>query len=132
VAAAAQYISDAAIAQVVILITTLSSLVFQIYRENRQRRWTVEDRTQAEASRKLIRTRLDQHTTQLAENTKISRDAFDQANHVNEKIARIGGALLTHTKSPHGPMVEVITGAAVVEVTPQAQPAPAPELKKVG
>lgn len=93
-------ISDAAIAQIVILITTLASLGFQIYRENRQRKWSLEDREHAEQSRKVIRKKLDEQRIAIDENTEISRAAFDQANHVNEKIARIGGEILNERRRP--------------------------------
>jgi hypothetical protein len=81
----APFLSDAAIGHLVLLVTTLAGIAIQVYRENRARRWALEDRRLAAAQRAHLEQKLD-------ENTEISREAFREANDVNRKIAEIGEA----------------------------------------
>jgi hypothetical protein len=104
------------VGQIVLLLTTVAGFAAQFIREGRDRRWREEDRKRQEQERKRetedrIRVSADlqrqvqidtdravqgdaellkRHTqTQqnLAENTEISRQAFREANSVNQKIA---------------------------------------------
>lgn len=100
---------SSSVAQIITLLTVIAGFWFQIYRENRNRKWDLEDRSAA-------RKRLDDTTTGLAArtealhadaevgrriiaekidaNTVISQQAFTEANNVNMKIASIGADLL--------------------------------------
>jgi hypothetical protein len=78
-------LSDAAIGHLIILITTVLGIVVQIYRENRARRWAREDREESAKQRSILAQKID-------ENTEISKEAFKEANSVNQKIALIGEA----------------------------------------
>jgi hypothetical protein len=59
-------------------LTLLANIWYSIYKAKRDRKWALEDRA-----------RLDRVSRQIDENTQISVDAFNQANHVNEKIATV-------------------------------------------
>lgn len=92
-------------AQWVTLITVLAGFLFQLYRENRQRKWDVEDRARIAAivtneakdvAKKVVdsaaeasaeRTRL---RAAVDENTDISTKAFHEANTVNQKLEALG------------------------------------------
>lgn len=81
------------IGQIVILITTLAGFWRQLYRENRNRKWDVEDRnltrielqTAAQDRKKIA----EAVTSQIKENTEISTKAFEEANHVNQKLVDV-------------------------------------------
>lgn len=85
-------------AQVAILLTTIATLVYQFVREGRRHKWEEEAKVRhAEATAKAEAERLDiaqrvkdaetNLNAKLDENTEISRKAFTEANHVNEKLA---------------------------------------------
>lgn len=97
----------------VTLITVIGGLVYQAWRAERQRKWDVEDRlsiavTLAKHSESLVKgmvtdsaataETLAAHTSKtserleglIAENTKISTDAFHEANTVNLKLEKLG------------------------------------------
>lgn len=61
------------------LVTTLGTFGYNIYRDNRNRRWDLENRRLA---REEVISRID-------ENTQISVQAFKEANDVNAKIATL-------------------------------------------
>ena len=61
------------------IITTVLGFAYNLYRDNRNRRWDLENRRLA---REEIVARLD-------ENTDLSRVAFKEANDVNMKIAKL-------------------------------------------
>jgi hypothetical protein len=79
-------------------LLTLSSILIgfgvQIYRENRNRRWDIEDRRQVaeklERDRLLVHSAAKELKTMISENTKISTDAFHEANTVNIKLEKLG------------------------------------------
>lgn len=101
-----------ALGQLVLLLTTIAGFAYQYIREGRIRRWQEEDRRRRDEQRVLdaedrIRVAadlqrqveidaervLEEHRAarrELAENTMISREAFTQANDVNQKIAAMG------------------------------------------
>ena len=89
----------AIIGHLVILVTVILVAVLQYIRESRQRKWDVEDRKATAAA-------LIQHTSEAAgkleglihENTKISTDAFQEANSVNQKIIQLGFDLVNGKK----------------------------------
>ncbi len=95
--------------QIYILITTVAGIVttiigflVQLYRERRNRAWELEDRRlTAEALRRetmMAAATLKKETAhtrdvlvnKIEENTQINIDALKQANHVGDKLARIG------------------------------------------
>lgn len=86
--------TDIAVGQWVLLLTTLAGFGVQIYRENRKRAWDIEDRrniaAQVEASAQALKAKVQgQHQEVIREiqtNTKVSVDAFSEANGVNAKI----------------------------------------------
>ena len=98
--------------QIIILITTVAGIVttilgflVQLYRERRNRAWELEDRqATAEALRRetimaaatlkteTAKTR-DILMNKIEENTQINIDALKQANHVGDKLARIGALI---------------------------------------
>jgi len=97
------------IGQLITFLTLVAGFIFQAYRENRNRRWDVEDR-KAVAHRAVeaasavadrlaitgdrITRQIDATTTDLTErikeNTEISTQAFKEANSVNLKIEKLG------------------------------------------
>ena len=97
----------------VTLITVIGGLIYNAWRVERQRKWDVADRlaiaaTLAKHSESLVKgmavdsaataEALATHTTAtsdrleglIAENTKISTDAFHEANTVNLKLEQLG------------------------------------------
>jgi hypothetical protein len=93
------------VGQLVILVTTIAGFLYNIYRENRNRRWDIEDR---ERVRRDISEKVDQSKRELAsatlathhtliekidENTEVSKQAFHEANDVNQKIANLAKAI---------------------------------------
>lgn len=86
--------TDIAVGQWVLLLTTLAGFGVQIYRENRKRIWDIEDRrnvaAQVEASAQALKAKVQgQHQEVIREiqtNTKVSVEAFSEANGVNAKI----------------------------------------------
>lgn len=70
------------------LATLVAGFLFQWFRENRQRRWDIEDRAQAVTK---TTKKLDAATSQLNEaievNTLISQKAFKEANNVNARLS---------------------------------------------
>ncbi len=93
--------SDTAIGQLIIFLTTIAGFIFTLYRENRNRRWDREDREQkavqlaakVEAAHTAISDKID-------ENTMISREAFKEANDVNRKIATLTEAVRDSGREP--------------------------------
>lgn len=92
-------------AQWVTLITVVAGFLFQLYRENRQRKWDVEDRARIAAAvtneaQSVARKVVDAATEAAAErhklaaavdeNTAISTKAFHEANTVNQKLEALG------------------------------------------
>lgn len=90
--------------QIIILITTILGFIYTVYRENRNRRWDLEDR---ERARKELADKLEiQHAKvadkvnadqkviidKIQENTEISVSAFKEANDTNKKIEQLAGA----------------------------------------
>ena len=78
----------------VTLLTTMATLVYQFVREGRRHRWEVEaDRRNAETAERAERDaqRVEKAgvalNAKIDENTAISRQAFTETNHVNEKLA---------------------------------------------
>jgi uncharacterized protein YpuA (DUF1002 family) len=101
--------TDAAQLQLITLLTVIAGMIAQAVREARHRRWDLEDRarladkvvTEAEkvativtgaASRLEVQTagHVKQLTDDIAANTKVSTDAFHEANSVNMKIQKLG------------------------------------------
>lgn len=85
----------------VTLVTTLATLVYQFVREGRRHRWEEEAKVRyaqatakSESEREAISKRVEQAEVALNkkidENTEISRRAFTEANHVNEKLVAQG------------------------------------------
>jgi len=68
--------SDVAITQAGIICVLVLGYAYNLYRERRDRGWARQDAAEIKQA--------------LAENTKISTDAFKEANHVNLKIAEMG------------------------------------------
>lgn len=64
----------------VTMLTTFATLGYQFVREGRRHRW------EEEAARNAASAETTLHA-KLQENTDISRQAFTEANHVNEKLA---------------------------------------------
>lgn len=97
--------SDTAVGQIILFFTTLAGFGIQIYRENRKRKWDMEDRAAIAAAlarhTEEVAAKLDQtvkvhHKEQLdaiASNTDVSVKAFIEANDVNRKIAGIAAAV---------------------------------------
>ncbi len=82
----------------VTLVTTLATLVYQFVREGRRHTWEVEAAKRhveaskkSEVERKDIADRVEKAETvlnrKIDENTEISRKAFTESNHMNEKLA---------------------------------------------
>ncbi len=82
----------------VTLVTTLATLIYQFVREGRRHEWEVEaTRSTAELAatsekeRQAITRRVDDAeivlNAKIDENTALSRQAFNESNHVNEKLA---------------------------------------------
>jgi len=88
----------ASITALVTLLTVILGFVVQIYRENRNRRWDLEDRKQlaakVEDARHALSERVNASKIELsnliAENTQISTNAFHEANTVNMKLEKLG------------------------------------------
>jgi len=91
---------NAAIGQIITFLTVIAGFIYQAYREQRQRRWDVEDRTQVAA---VTDERHQAATTDrrdikaaMAENTELTKaaiasadNAYHEANTVNVKIERL-------------------------------------------
>jgi len=94
--------------QCVIFLTTIVGLIASWFRENRNRRWDLEDRqvlaakvqTQVDLTRDALHNKTEevrvQHAAQahelgrkIDENTEISRNAFTEANDVNRKLLSV-------------------------------------------
>jgi hypothetical protein len=102
------------VGQIMTFLTVLVSLVYNAYRERRNRRWAIEDRD-ALASKvaatgvALAVTALGQHTevvAAIAENTvktdqatAAAREAYTEANDVNLKIASLGIHIAENVKA---------------------------------
>ena len=88
--------SDVAITQLGIIGVLLLGYAYNLYRERRDRGWARQDAAEIKQA--------------LAENTKISKDAFTEANTVNLKIATV-----VETTRRMGEVVEKahVEGAAV-------------------
>ncbi len=82
-------------------LTTVATLLYQFVREGRRHRWEVEaaerrlwDAAKAEKKAAEIAAKVEESeaslNAKLAENTEISRAAFEEANHLNEKIKAQG------------------------------------------
>jgi cbb3-type cytochrome oxidase subunit 3 len=104
-----------AIAVLVInFLTLVAGYFISIYRENRRRRWDIEDRArlalelkvktaeQAEALSNQMKTQHETIEQMISDNTEVSVKAFQEANGVNEKLAQIGVAHLELTKKREG------------------------------
>ncbi len=101
------------VASVAGLITTLATLFYNYQREGRRQRWEQERReweveaaerharstAKAEAERQEIAEKVEKAevvlNAKIDENTEISRQAFTEANHINEKIKAQGEAFDT-------------------------------------
>jgi hypothetical protein len=81
------------VGQLILFLTTISGFAYQIYKENRNRRWEVEDRkalaVKVEEVKESAAVAHDQLVHKIEENTSISANAFNVANHVNAKIANL-------------------------------------------
>lgn len=100
------------VGQVVTLILAILGFAVSLYREKRNRKWDLEDReaarlrqleqqkatatalaTKTEETATAISDKIDERTVaimqKVEENTDISRKAFVEANHINEKILNI-------------------------------------------
>jgi hypothetical protein len=109
------------------IITTIIGFVVQLYRERRNRAWELEDRrltaealqqkneqTAATLQKETQRTR-DMLARKIDENTKISADAFSEANAVNVKLARIDALIdgvRTQAQLEH--VAEIVTDTKLV------------------
>jgi seryl-tRNA synthetase len=95
---ATDYTVPAVIGQIIILLTTIAGFLYTIYRENRNRRWDLQDR---ELARKELSQKLENQQEQVAakvvvdhkklidkidENTKITTDALINSNMVHSKM----------------------------------------------
>lgn len=84
----------ASLTALVTLMTVISGFLVQIYRENRNRRWDMEDRkilaAKVEDAKVLVSETSKELKTMIHENTKISTDAFHEANTVNLKLEKLG------------------------------------------
>jgi gas vesicle protein len=117
------YMLGTVIGQIVVVVTTILGFAYTIYRENRNRRWDLEDRKRAREELQTLTTstatklettvehratelatalssratelaqtvdrQRHQLSEQLTENTQISKQAFHEANDVNQKIAEL-------------------------------------------
>lgn len=83
--------------QALIFLTTFLGFAIQIYREKRNRRWDLEDRERArleiaakvESVAAVTASRQEHVLQKIAENTAISRVAFNEANNVNTKLLKL-------------------------------------------
>lgn len=86
--------TDSATAQWITFLTMIVGFGLQIYRENRARRWAEEERAQlaakVEANGKVQKSNHAEVTNAINDNTRISVEAFREANDVNRKIALMG------------------------------------------
>jgi hypothetical protein len=85
--------NETMLGQIILFLTTISGFAYQIYKENRKRRWEVEDRAalavKVEEVKQNAAVAHDELVHKIEENTSISANAFNVANHVNEKIAKL-------------------------------------------
>jgi hypothetical protein len=102
------YLSAPAVGQIILFLTTVLGFVITIYRENRNRRWDLEDRertakalvaqvdtvsktlaTKTAASHDALATKIDENTELTATAISKASDAYKEANDVNQKLARL-------------------------------------------
>jgi hypothetical protein len=100
-------VDHAAIYQIVTFFSLIAGFVYQAYRENRQRRWDLEDRKELASALAATSIKVDRHAqlaaasraemaTALEVNTVLTQaaitsadNAFHEANSVNVKIHRL-------------------------------------------
>ena len=97
----------------IVLLTTIAGILLQLYRENRARRWQVEDREWSRQQGVKLETKID-------ENTAISRDAIEHANHVNEKIAHVAEEVRTNVTEPLQTTTAILRDIAERPIVPVA------------
>lgn len=111
----------ATITALITLVTVILGVIVQIYRENRNRRWDMEDRkvlaAKVEDAKALVSETSDELKTMIHENTKISTDAFHEANTVNLKLEKLGIAHNTQSAEQTA-AVEKLTAAVQRETNP--------------
>lgn len=112
--------SDVAVTQLVLLFTTVVTLIYQLYKDARDRRWKrEEDERKIELAQQMEEWKLEmrQRTAHLSQsindNTEISVQAFKEANDMNTKIFEVNQQILTTQKS-----VEEIAARPVVPAIP--------------
>jgi len=110
------------------IVTTILTTFVSIYRENRNRKWDLEDRrTARDEQRNLIVENTAEQTkvlsTMIDENTELSKKAFTEANNFNNKLIALANqfdALPITPKEPV-PLVTVeIKDARVVHAEDKA------------
>lgn len=70
------------------LITSVIGVVFQAWKEGRDRRWRIEDARAKETIRQVAENTKDELAQKIDANTEISVRAFEAANNLNEKMLR--------------------------------------------
>jgi hypothetical protein len=80
--------------QLILFLTTIAGFAIQLFREWRNRKWDLEDRERArkelaekvESAQTLAISKQKEMLDKIEENTNISREAFTEANGVNQKL----------------------------------------------
>lgn len=70
------------------LITSVIGVLFQAWKEARDRRWRIEDARAKETIRQVAENTKDELAQKIDANTEISVRAFEAANNLNEKMLR--------------------------------------------
>lgn len=82
------------VTQIVLLVTTVITLWYNLYKTHRDRKWKIEDERRTEQWRNEVRSRHESTRADLAQNTEMSAAAFKEANDVNVKILQVNEELL--------------------------------------
>lgn len=110
--------TDTAIGQIILFLTTLVGFGIQIYRESRNRTWLRQDREDERAERRedafvSAQKASERHVEVLTEvktNTDISVQAFKEANDVNVKIADVTAALARRSGMVRSTDAQIVEG----------------------
>src|SRR5690349_14522469 len=78
------------------IVTVVVVGAMQIYREARNRRW---QREELQAREEAAKVRTGQVLTSIAENTEISKTAFEEANGTNKKLLEIHDRIERHRQA---------------------------------
>lgn len=97
-----------------VILTTLGGVITQVllqlaqwFRDGRRHQWQVQQMQWDRSERDRVAQQVIRNTNtgvgvlvdKIEDNTKISKEAFDVGNHINEKLVAIGEARLHHLDS---------------------------------